>query len=607
LVRLMETWKLNHLLLFIKYYKQFDMPKAAKKNSKKPLNKKVAVNKKTAKKRMPGKKAATKAKNPPLAKTSKPVKGTGKIDEVTIRMYCHGFGDCFLITFRSNGETVYRMLIDCGMLTGNSDLLKQCIENIKDECGGMLDLVVQSHEHKDHISGFNLKNDNKKLLWDSIEVADVWLAWTENTAPGGDDLAIDLKKKFEKKKKALAKALAIYNNQIGTASHKSLMDSEFRGTDYYAAQQRYATALQQLLNFYDIGPVEVQKSLGSAGALGLTMTDAMTYFIERNKKNGTPNISYWEPGSLADVTTTGLEGIKFYFLGPPKNYDLLRKMDDKEHVEMYLSDFGLSDNFYLTLADTNRNTEAISPFQAKYFLEKENISKEELKDPDNVWQLYYAKNEWRKIETDWLNNAGILALHLDSYTNNTSLVIAIEFENSGKVLLFPADAQIGNWISWTETEKEGSTSPKLQWAIKNNTGIKKITATDLLERTVFYKVGHHASHNATAKKHGLELMSKDLVAMIPVDEEVAKKQGKAGWKMPAEDLYERLLEKTKGRIIRLDKGNLLKKGVNEIPAGAKPTQQERLNFNKHVKESDIILETGDGIRRPMYWEYTVQG
>jgi hypothetical protein len=574
---------------------------------KKKITPKKNIAKKAASKKVVKKKAASKSKTTSKPKTENPVKHTGTIDEVVIRMYCHGFGDCFLLTYLCNSTPAYRMLIDCGMLTGNSDRLKQCIENIKTDCNNHLDLVVQTHEHKDHISGFNLKDKNKNLLWDSIEVDNVWLAWTENTTTGGDDLAIKLKKKFRKKKKALAKALGLYNQQIGSAAHKNLMNSEFKGTDYHSAQQRYANSLQQLLNFYDIGPDEVSKSLaaGGGGELGLTMKEAMTYFIDRNKKNGTPHINFWNPGDAADAETTGLKGIKFYFLGPPKDYELLRKMDDAEHVEMYLSDVGLSDNFYMALTDNTGDE--VSPFHVKYKVEKKDFAADELKDPDNTWALYHdSKNEWRNIATDWLQNAGTLALHLDSYTNNTSLVMAIEFEATGKVLLFPADAQIGNWISWTMPTEEGGTKPALQWS--NASGTKTITAEDLLKRTVFYKVGHHASHNATAKKHGLELMnSPELVAMIPVDEAVAKKQGKKGWKMPAADLYQRLQEKTKGRIIRLDNGNLIKKGVDDVAEGAKPTQQQRQQFNKNVTESSVIIQSDEGQKRPMYWEYSVKG
>jgi hypothetical protein len=150
---------------------------------------------------------------------------------------------------------------------------------------------------------------------------------------------------------------------------------------------------------------------------------------------------------------------------------------------------------------------------------------------------------WRRIDTDWLGVATELALQMDSYTNNTSLAMAIELVGTGKVLLFPADAQVGNWLSWdtiapTFTGAEG----------------KSFTAADLLRRTVFYKVGHHGSHNATMREVGLERMvSPELVAFVPVDERVAREV--RNWRdMPFGPLLARLYETTKGRVIRLDHG-----------------------------------------------------
>jgi hypothetical protein len=536
-----------------------------------------------------------------------PVLSSESVDEVSIRMYCHGFGDCFLLTFRCAGQPIYRMLIDCGMLTGSQSILGECIENIKQDCGNHINLVVQTHEHKDHISGFNIRDKEKKLIWDDITVDEVWLAWTENTDPGGDELAINLKEKFKKKKKALAKSLGLYKTYINSPSHESLMSTDPASSVYHSAQQRYAEAMQQMLNFYDINEKEVGMAASGEEELGLTMKEAMRYFID-NKGKGKRNISFWNPGDFADSKTTGLNGIKFYFLGPPKDYDLLRKMDDKEHIEMYLSDVGVSDNFYLALTE---KTDEFSPFHEKYRWEngKPLYPGDNTKDPDFVWNLYKSpKNKWRDIQADWLQNAGSLALNLDSYTNNTSLVMAIEFESSGKVMLFAADAQIGNWISWTQPAKEGEKEPAIKWSGSGVDGSKTITASDLLMRTVFYKVGHHSSHNATARKHGLELMtSEELVAMIPVDEEVAKKQGKKGWEMPAKDLYKRLQEATKCRIIRLDKGNIIEDDLNSVPKAAAPTELERQAFNRSVTAAKTLITTDDGIKRPMYWEYRLKG
>ena len=73
-------------------------------------------------------------------------------------------------------------------------------------------------------------------------------------------------------------------------------------------------------------------------------------------------------------------------------------------------------------------------------------------------------DEWRRINTDWMEAAGEFALQLDSYTNNTSLAFAIELgePGKGKVLLFPGDAQLGNWLSWFG--KVGDRGRDMAWA-----------------------------------------------------------------------------------------------------------------------------------------------
>jgi len=123
---------------------------------------------------------------------------------------------------------------------------------------------------------------------------------------------------------------------------------------------------------------------------------------------------------------------------------------------------------------------------------------------------------------------------LQSATNNTSLVLAIEF-GGGDVLLFAGDAQVGNWLSWQN----------LKWP--------NMTGPDLLARTVFYKVGHHGSHNATLREKGLEMMTKLRIAVIPVDQKVAIKMRWGA--MPLESLVAALSKQTErnnGQTLRTD-------------------------------------------------------
>jgi len=144
---------------------------------------------------------------------------------------------------------------------------------------------------------------------------------------------------------------------------------------------------------------------------------------------------------------------------------------------------------------------------------------------------------WRRIDLDWLGVSADLAMQLDDRTNNTSVVLAFEFVDTRRVALFVADAQVGNWLSWQD----------LKWG----TGDQAVTGPDLLRRTVYYKVGHHGSSNATLKAKGLELMSSvDLSAFIPTNEKDAKK---VRWgKMPFEGILAELLRRTHGRVVRAD-------------------------------------------------------
>ena len=76
---------------------------------------------------------------------------------VSIRMYSQGLGDCFLLAFHREGDTPWFMLIDCGVIIGtrkSAAAMNAVGSNIYDTTGGHIDLLVITHEHWDHISGF---------------------------------------------------------------------------------------------------------------------------------------------------------------------------------------------------------------------------------------------------------------------------------------------------------------------------------------------------------------------------------------------------------------------------------------------------------------------
>src|SRR5262249_31694347 len=85
---------------------------------------------------------------------------------------------------------------------------------------------------------------------------------------------------------------------------------------------------------------------------------------------------------------------------------------------------------------------------------------QEAQDVKFFKENYFNKDPWRQISDDWLSFATELALKLDRDTNNTSLALAIELVESGKVFLFPGDAQVGNWESWQDRTWQVDGSPK---------------------------------------------------------------------------------------------------------------------------------------------------
>jgi hypothetical protein len=226
---------------------------------------------------------------------------------------------------------------------------------------------------------------------------------------------------------------------------------------------------------------------------------------------------------------------KIYVLGPPHDAKLIRRtLPAKNSPEAY----GLAmDGSGVLPVDVNEalvSEDDDPPFSGIY-----SIPDAIARGMDFFRGYYWGPGDdapsWRSIDSEWLDSASDLALALDSATNNTSLVIAIELAG-GDVLLFVADAQVGNWESWQE----------LSWQVDGH----KVTGPDLLARTIFYKVGHHGSHNATLRQNGLESMENLSIAAIPVNHAMALK--KRWGNMPLPQLVEALTAKTGGKVVRID-------------------------------------------------------
>ncbi len=425
---------------------------------------------------------------------------------ITIRHYCQGIGDSHLIKFRKDDGSDFFMLIDCGVHTsvsGGTKTMARVVEDIAAATNKRLDVVVVTHEHWDHVSAFLTSGD----AFREFKVGEVWMGWTENP----DEEAVKELDKF--------KGLA------GEVSKKAALALSPKAK---GMSETLRNGLVALSGFY----------FGLKGERVRSARDAAKALVKDGPK-------YLEPATKP-FTLPGVDGVRIYVLGPPRDKDLL-KLTTRES-EMY--HFGLSSALGLAngiasapgAADPDDGIDMYAPFDIEQGRRFDEALQEGSSAGDAAAEILTKRysdpdQSWRRIDDDWLYAAADLALQYDSRTNNTSLVLAFEFVNSGRVALFAADAQVGNWLSW-----QG-----LEWDVDGDT----VTGPDLLRRSVYYKVGHHGSENATLSAKGLELMtSPDLSAFIPTNAEDAKN---VGWgRMPFDKILDRLLEKTSGRVIRSD-------------------------------------------------------
>jgi hypothetical protein len=96
-----------------------------------------------------------------------------------VRMYRQGLGDCFLVSMPRAGSRPYSIMIDCGVILGTPDAaarMEAVVDNIVYTTQGEIDLLVVTHEHWDHVSGFV----QAEASFGRLKVHALWLAWTED-------------------------------------------------------------------------------------------------------------------------------------------------------------------------------------------------------------------------------------------------------------------------------------------------------------------------------------------------------------------------------------------------------------------------------------------
>jgi hypothetical protein len=377
---------------------------------------------------------------------------------IRIRMYRVGFGDCFLLSLPVSAGMEH-ILIDCGVHSqGDINKIGDAVDNVRAVTNGRLALVIATHAHQDHISGFTTCGDKFRQM----SVREVWMPWTENPA---DPKARQHKQKLTE-----------------------MTDRAFQHLN--AAPHANPEALYAVQNLVPNKPaLDLLHSGINGGSVG-----------------------YFEAGKKID-DALGVPGLEVRFLGPPRDEKLLGRMDPPS-----------SDRFLRASGDNIETIGAIIPFDDRWTATADEYPSEIIKpkELDSLKEL--------------AGDASELALTLDKVMNNTSLVTLFSYR--GQNLLFPGDAQYGNWQGWMDDED----------------------AAAILGSVDFYKVGHHGSHNATPKSAFDKMNPHGFAAMIST-------QSTPWPTIPFEKLIAALKQSSKG-FVRSD--TLPVAGVPTLPAEPLP-------------------------------------
>lgn len=458
---------------------------------------------------------------------------------VVIRMYRIGHGDCFLLAFPgTNPAEPKYVLIDCGYKPGSPAFIsttpKKITDNLRDATGGHIDVAIITHEHQDHVNAITTTH------FTGFTIGEAWFAWTEDPE---DSIANALRETFDDQ---LLGLLAARNNLAAEGDARTAQQIDrFLAFEFGGDQERFDAA----------GAATV-----FAAGLGSDNKKSMKIFKDR-ASNG---VKFLRPHSKRNLP--GVENVRVFSLGPPRDEALLKSLDPIGEEGFHLGIARSAGAYFGAAAQAAEAGEAPErPFDTQYSTAFKDISKlpgdegaffrdhygtdgdQPVADPQRPDDEIESNAAFRRIDRDWLYSAEQLALDMSKYTNNTSLVLAFELGKGGKVLFFAADAQRGNWVSWS----------KKTWTDGNDT----VTARDLLSRAVLYKVGHHGSHNATL--HGeaeseypsLGWMATgdhghEFVAMITAVRAWAETQN--GWDHPLKKIKDALLARASGRVFQTD-------------------------------------------------------
>lgn len=361
---------------------------------------------------------------------------------VRVRMYQVGFGDAFLFTFTyaaplDDGRSERHLLLDFGSTSSpkHGNTLNHVADDIESTCGGKLDVIVVTHRHKDHLSGFGARARIAQIA--ALQPSLIVQPWTEHPDAPSDATSLS-------------------------------------GLDGQSA--RFAKALDDGQTFMEqlAGALDEIRSNRTRRALGGHRGDLLRAADDEVKnKVAVDTLAEWGDAADKEFLRFGasskiedvIPGSKITVLGPPtieQDAGVRRaRSEDPEYWMLHQRQLRAA------LKATGLDTSAAAGIDLHADVE-----------PGRVRWLV------ERMRDQHIAHLLRIVRELDDALNNTSLILLLEA--CGKKMLLPGDAQIENWSYGLKTSTESG-------------GLDFESVQSMVKEVDLYKVSHHGSRNGTPR------------------------------------------------------------------------------------------------------------
>jgi len=380
-----------------------------------------------------------------------------EVTKARLRAYNVGFGDCLLLTLSYTDNGQRSILIDFGSTrlpaSAPPSRMADIAADITKETGGHLDMVVATHRHADHISGFGSSQSGD--LIEALHPEVVVQPWTE--APG---LATDATAPRAPRSSGAALANTMNNMHA-----------------FAAGAHSEGLRLKQDNNF----PGLVADKLAFLGETNLKNKAAVTRLMRMGKRDAI----YTKFGD--DLTDDSLlPGARISVLGPPT---LAQAKSIARQARTDADEFWhLAGAWGRAAAGGDADNRDLESAVAPLF-------------PDAVVALP-KEAEWLvpRINRAYVGGMMSLLRVMDGVLNNTSVILLVQIGETR--LLFPGDAQIENW-SYALFDAPNSEAIRAELAATN---LYKVGHHGSLNATP-KSLWNHFAHRNTADKAPQRLIS----------------------------------------------------------------------------------------------------